>query len=149
MRMKWRTDETDRGVRCPQNPDGWEGVWWGDSEGVEPSGLGDSWLSWVGGGSLKLVHECHRAQQVQEWNVYKSKEAFEGQCGAWLNKSLFNSINKEQTPALPISLPPPVWMTVLSSPDERLRCTLWRHRVREKTLDSNPPGPAELRGTQK
>lgn len=79
--MKRTTDKTDGGVWCPQNLDGREGVRRGDSEGAEPSGLGDSWLSWGGVGSLKLVHERRSAQQVQEWNVFESKEAFEGQCG--------------------------------------------------------------------
>lgn len=122
------TDETDRGMPCPQNPDGWEGLWWGTERG-------DGAQQAAGRAGRVGVGECHRAQQVQERNVYKSKDAFEGQCGAWLNKSLFNSLNEEQIrfQALPMSpptqptLPTPVWTAALPSPDERLRCTLWRH----------------------
>ena len=60
--------------------------WWSDSWGnrtEEASGDGVA---------QRLVDECCRVQQAQEWNARNSKDAFEGPCGAWLNEGLFKTL---------------------------------------------------------
>ena len=46
----------------------------------------------VDGVAQRLVGECCRAQQAQKWNACKTKDAFEGPCGAWLKESLFKTL---------------------------------------------------------
>lgn len=79
-------EETAPGTWCQRNPGRWKVCSGVTTEGQNGECWGLSWQS-----RQRLDDECPSARQVQEWNACRGKDAFEGQCGAWLNKSLFKS----------------------------------------------------------
>lgn len=84
------------------------------------------------------MSRCRAQQRLQRWNARKSKDAFEGQGGVWLNKGLFKTLYKKQIPSSLYS--PAVWTTVLPA-QVKGRVSSGQAELERETLDPHPSRP--------